>query len=85
MLGSRNYGNKNYVPITTGVLAVWRCSVFKCNCNDGRANITSLAWECSCNFPEVVDVLLPRVTLPLSDVLSVRSLSTHGNRSTAIY
>lgn len=72
------------LPITSGVFALCKCSVFKCNCNEGRANITSLVCECSCNLPEAVDVLLPRTGFALSEVLSVLSRSTHGNRSTAV-
>lgn len=73
-----------YIPITSGVLAVCKCSVFRCNCNEGKANITSRVCECSCSLPDVADVLLPRGALLPSDVLSTLSLSTHGNLSTAI-
>lgn len=74
-----------YIPITSGVLAVCKCSVFKCNCNEGKANITSRVCECSCSLPDVADVLLPRdALLPSTNVFSILSLSTHGNLSTAI-
>lgn len=31
-----------YVPVKSDNTADCKCSVFRCNCNDGRANITSL-------------------------------------------
>lgn len=74
-----------YVLITSGVLVVCKCSVFKCNCNEGKANITSRVCECSCSLPDVADVLLPRdALLPSANVPSILSLSTHGNLSTAV-
>lgn len=72
--------------MTSGVRAVCKCSVFKCSCKEGRANITSRVCECSCNLPGVADVLLPRDALLPSVVvaLSTLSLSTQGNLSTAV-